>query len=342
MTKKMCYNELKMVVFKEGDSMMKRIKSFATTILGILMVTVSAMGVFACTRQEEAPQSFVCEETNLTMELSEDKSFYSVTDCPEDKTEVAVKESYYGKPVEAISESAFEGCENLTKLSIPDCMRSISDKALSACKKLEYTEMERAKYLGNEQNPYVYLAKYISKDVTGVAVENSCKAIGNFAFRACSKLTNVILPEGLLSIGMSAFQGCNFTSINLPNSLKNIDSAAFAYCKQLRSIDIPDGVTKILPNTFNDCTQLASVTIPDGVTVIGMSAFSSCNKLSSISIPASVKSIGPEAFYYCTHLESINFDGTKAKWWKVEKGNLWAYSILAEEIVCTDGTVKIF
>ncbi len=343
----------------------EKIKFVATVILSTVFVAISAMGFVACAREkkENAPRSFVCSETNLTIELSEDKSYYIVTDCPEDKTEVVIMESYYGKPVKEIGEFAFEGCENLTKMSIPDCMISINIQALSACKNLEYTETEDSKYLGNEKNPYVYLTKYLSKDLEAVVVESNCKAIGNAAFYGCGKLKSVSLPDGLASIGNSAFGYCAFTSIKLPASLTNIGGNAFEYCQSLKSITIPNSVTEISARTFQGCYRLGdvslgenltkiwefafaesglkSVTIPDGVTTIGLYAFTGCGELTSVSIPASVTGIGSQAFSYCRDLTAIRFNGTKAQWEKVTKGGMWNYKLSAKSIRCTDGTVSL-
>lgn len=345
---------------KTGIMVKEKMKFVATVILSTVFVAISAMGFVAC---ENAPRSFVCSETNLTIELSEDKSYYIVTDCPEDKTEVVILESYYGKPVKEIGKDAFVGCENLTKLSIPDCMMSIKTTALSECKNLEYTETGDSKYLGNGNNPYVYLAKYLSKDIETVVVESNCKAIGNAAFYGCGKLKSVSIPDGLASIGNSAFGYCGFTSIQLPTSLTNIGDAAFTYCQSLKSVTIPNGVTEIMPNTFRGCYRLGnislgknltriwefafagsglkSVTIPDGVTTIGFRAFYGCGELTSLSIPVSVTGIGQEAFFYCKDLTIISFNGTKVQWEKVTKGNLWDYDVAAKSVSCSDGTVSL-
>jgi len=339
----------------------EKIKSVAAVVLSTALCAISSMGLFACAK--DAPTSFVCSKTNLTIELSKDKSHYIVTDCPEDKTEVAIIESYYGKPVQEIGETAFDGCENLTKVSIPDCMISINLKALSACKNLEYAEMGDAKYLGNEKNPYVYLVKCLSKDIETAVVESTCKAIGNLAFYDCGKLKSVNLPDGLESIGSSAFGYCGFVSIKLPASLTNISAEAFAYCQSLKSISIPDGVTEIKSGAFKGCYRLGNVsfgenltkiwqfafaesgvkwvTVPDGVTTIGMNAFSGCGELTSVSIPASVTGIGSQAFSYCSDLTAIRFNGTKAQWEKVTKGGMWDFYVSAKSISCTDGTVSL-
>lgn len=343
----------------------EKIKSIATVILSAAFVIISSMGLVACAgeNEENAPQSFVCSETNLTIELSEDKSYYIVTDCPEDKTEVVILESYYGKPVKEIGEFAFEGCENLTKMSIPDCMININTQALSACKNLEYTETKDSKYLGNENNPYAYLVKCLSNDIATVVVESNCKAIGNFAFYGCGKLKSVSLPDGLASIGNFAFGYCVFTSIKLPASLTNIGGSAFKYCQSLKSITIPNSVTEISARTFEGCYRLESVslgenltkiwefafaesglksvTFPDGVTTIEFYAFTGCGKLTSVSIPASVTVIGSQAFSYCSDLTAIRFNGTKAQWEKVTKGGMWNYMLSAKSISCADGTVSL-
>ena len=351
---------------KKGAIMVKeKIKSVAAVILSTAFVAISAMGLVACARENEenAPSSFVCPETNLTIELSKDKSYYIVTDCPEEKTEVVIMESYYGKPVKEIGENAFDGCENLTKVSIPDCMISINPTTLSACKKLEYTETGDAKYLGNENNPYVYLAKYLSEDFEAVVVESNCKAIGDRAFYGCGKLKSVSLPDGLASIGSSAFSYCRFTSIKLPASLTNIGVGAFAYCQSLESVTIPNGVTEISAHAFKGCYRLGNVrlrenltkiwefafaesglnrvTIPDGVTSIGFNAFAGCGKLMSVSIPASVTGIGSNAFSYCSDLTTIRFNGTKAQWEKVKKGSMWDFYVSAKAVSCTDGAVSL-
>ena len=339
----------------------EKIKSVTTVILSAVFVSLYLSGLVACA--QNVPEFFVCPETNLTIELSKDKSYYIVTDCPEEKTEVVIMESYYGKPVKEIGEFAFEGCENLTKMSIPDCMISINIQALSACKKLEYTETEDSKYLGNEKNPYVYLAKYLSKDLEAVVVESNCKAIGNYAFHGCGKLKSASLPDGLASIGNSAFGYCAFTSIKLPASLTNIGASAFQYCQSLKSITIPNSVTEISARTFQGCSRLGSVslgenltkiwefafaesdlksvTIPDGVTTIGFYAFYGCGELTSVSIPASVRGIGSQAFSYCSDLTTIRFNGTKSQWEKVERGGMWDFYVSAKSISCTDGTVSL-
>ena len=117
---------------------------------------------------------------------------------------------------------------------------------------------------------------------------------------------DVVIPEGVTSIGDLAFCGCSsLASIVIPKGVKSIGAEAFEYCKSLTSIVIPESVTSIGNCAFNCCSSLASIVIPEGVTSIGVRAFSNCSSLASVVIPKGVKSIGAEAFEYCKSLTSI-------------------------------------
>jgi hypothetical protein len=88
--------------------------------------------------------------------------------------------------------------------------------------------------------------------------------------------------KSVTSIGDKAFRYCsNLTSIDIPNSVTSIGDKAFAYCSGLKSIMIPDSVTSIGRRAFSNCANLTSITIPDSVTSIGERAFSWCSLLTS-------------------------------------------------------------
>lgn len=139
-----------------------------------------------------------------------------------------------------------------------------------------------------------------------VTIPESVISIESQAFYYCELLKNVIISEGLMSIGNSAFGLCSeLTEITLPDSVTFIDAGAFYYCSALTDINIPYGVTSIEWYTFGGCSSLKHIIIPDSVTFIDSGAFRDCTSLTSITIPDSVTCIGDLAFYNCRSMTSL-------------------------------------
>ena len=116
-------------------------------------------------------------------------------------------------------------------------------------------------------------------------------ALGRSAFDACSGVTEVVLPDGLLDVGSMAFRGC----------------------ASLQQAFLPTSVTTVGTGTFTGCTALREVTLPDGLASIGNYAFSYCKSVTAVTVPATVTSIGYMAFEGCTGIESVRFNGNVPK-----------------------------
>ena len=150
-------------------------------------------------------------------------------------------------------------------------------------------------------------AQVLSSGNGNIIFDRPLSTIGNEAFRDCTSLSSITLPEGVTSIGDKAFINCtSLSSITLPEGVTSIGEAAFAECSSLSSIDLPDSLTSIRDLTFYRCFQLSSITLPEGVTSIGRGAFEECSSLSSIDLPEGVTWIGYNAFALCESLITVN------------------------------------
>ena len=176
-------------------------------------------------------------------------------------------------------------------------------------------------------------SKLGGKKVTGIL---------SYAFKDLSKLTAIVIPEGVKFIGIGAFKDSGITKITLPATLTDIDENAFQYCKQLKSVvlssknpaltldekgvlynkdktelilfpskssvkeyTLPETVTKIWSYAFSYNNTLKSVTVNEGVTEIGEFAFHCCKGMTALSLPQSLETIGQSAFRACTKLTGI-------------------------------------
>ena len=225
--------------------------------------------------------------------------------------------------VTSISSSAFKDCIDLTSVTIPEGVKTIS--GFNGCTSL-----------------------------TSVTIPNSVTSIGGSAFFGCTGLTEITIPENVTSIESAAFKSCsgletlNFnaknctmsgqnyyatfngctslTTITIGENVETIPSYAFSYCSSVKSVTIPASVTSIGTDAFKDCssidsltyntnvlgqtfrgnTSLKTVVIGNSVTSISNNAFYGCSGLTSINIPESVTSIGGYAFYGCSSIKSLD------------------------------------
>ena len=146
-----------------------------------------------------------------------------------------------------------------------------------------------------------------------------------------AQINEVVIEDGVTSIGIYAFSRTAMTSIEIPASVTSIGESAFFECESLTSvtfaegsqlesigndvfddtgltsIEIPASVTSIGAAAFYDCQDLTSVTFAEGSQLesIGNNAFQNCHNLTSITIPASVTSIGSSVFQDCVYLASM-------------------------------------
>ena len=139
------------------------------------------------------------------------------------------------------------------------------------------------------------------------------KTIGSNAFKKCTNLTEITIPDSISKIGSGAFYECNNLKIvNIPNSVKHIQKKAFEKCKSLTSITIPNSVKTIGKAAFKNCLNLFDLYMIDcDFKGISDELFSGCGSLENVLISSSVNFIGKKAFYNCRNLTQINLDNIK-------------------------------
>ena len=246
--------------------------------------------------------------------------------------------------VKTIGEWSFWGCVSLISFEMPESVVNIGKGALYNCNALKNFDnlYNGAYYLGNTSNPYILLLSIKDTNITTYQINQSTKFIYDEAFSGCTILTDVNIPNNIVSIGNYAFGECyELTNLSLPNNLVSIGDYAFSNCIRLTKVNIPNSVTYIGDSAFFDCNKLksennlyddayylgnasnpyilllsakdkniTSCQINQNTKFIQCYAFSGCTSLVSIEIPNSVTILGTSAFSGCSALANVELSNS--------------------------------
>ncbi len=154
-------------------------------------------------------------------------------------------------------------------------------------------------------------------NITEVIIEEGVTTIGSCAFYDCAYLTSIIIPNSVTSIGERAFSYCHsLKNIIIPNSVTSIGVFAFNYCTSLTNVSLSNNLNSIENGLFTSCQSLVSITIPSSVTSIGEYVFQHCTELISIALPE-VSSIGNGFLYNCSKLNHVFYGGAEDEWKRI-------------------------
>ncbi len=141
-----------------------------------------------------------------------------------------------------IGEHAFCNCESWTDISIGNNVTAIGflsftnrydpyiAEPILDCSNIKYNEYDNAYYLGNSENPYLALISVKSTDITTCEINKNTKIIAGYAFGDCKNLNEIIIPDGVRSIGEGAFSDCGLTNVSVPDSLTYMGDFVFLGC----------------------------------------------------------------------------------------------------------------
>ena len=194
-----------------------------------------------------------------------------------------------------IGDRAFEGCNKLTRVVLPNSLIEIGLDAFRECNSLKE-----------------------------VIIPSSVTMIESEAFAHCSALSRITLHDTISMIGDSAFESVQDINVYITDLEKYCAGGIISHLpgrkhlylnnEPLTHLVIPESVTEIGSYTFADCIDLESVTIPSGLTTLGEGAFKGCDSLTALTITGNMEQINPDAFSGCTINEVSVLIGDLAKY----------------------------
>ena len=182
-----------------------------------------------------------------------------------------------GSGITGLGKRAFYGFNYVTKVEGGENVVTVADGAFENSSLIDAAGENGAFYLANtlyKVSPN-YSGAFIVKDGT--------TQIYKRAFKNCTKITSVTMPDSVTSIGEEAFANCVLLEdVVLSKNIKTLPDMAFCTCLSLKNINLPDGLTSIGSQCFEGCYSLAEFHIPATVTQIAEDALLDASARNSI------------------------------------------------------------
>lgn len=318
----------------------------STSMLAVVPnISLAPISILADEVIDEITGEWLDVEGVVGGKINFDTSSGSITLAEASITSANIPASINGVAVTSIDEVAFQFCENLTTLTIPSSVATISYNSFQGTSSLTSISVDQnnanfassggvlfnkdlTKLIsypaGNTQTSYEIptsvntIGDYAFTDainLKNISIPSSVTSINSWVFHNAKALTNVVFPNSVTSIGDGVFSNCiSLTSVTLPDSTSKITDYLFYSCTSLSSINIPNSVTSIGNASFYNCTSLTNLDIPNGVTSIGDATFYNNTNINTLSIPTSVTSIGSGIISNSSNFNNILYAGTQEQW----------------------------
>lgn len=231
---------------KAGKSMKKRFVSLLVALS--ITLTFLPIGAVAATPIRIG---------NLKYTVNADGESVTVSGTSGNPTQLNIESSISSNgrnyTVTEIATWAFNKCNTLTEVTLPNTVDEIGYQAFFNCSNL-----------------------------TNVTIPEGVTKIGQAAFYGCSQLTSITIPSTITDMDTAFSGNTALSQVTLTNGIPKISSHAFERCTELREIKVPISVDEICPFAFNGCTGLTSVTLEKGINIINRNAFKDCTKLNDV------------------------------------------------------------
>lgn len=245
----------------------------------------------------------------------------------------------FGTELQNIGGSAFSGCTALKEINLPQSLVNLGPSVFYGCSSLErviglpdiaFTD-GNGKYYEHTLPTQMFYKCTALKDVV---LPQGMLTVGPYSFYNCSDLTEIVLPSSVTAVSSYAFYGCGFTTIDLPKGIRSLGTGAFSH-SSLTEIDLSACADlKTLPVRCFEYTQLTSFDIPDRITEIPGYCFYLIKTIESISLNK-VTRVGEYAFSHCEILDEID-------WGEVRKIDTAAFGYCAfTEVVLSDNITYV-
>lgn len=256
-----------------------------------------------------------------------DCNFITSVDVPNTVTDIfnsvfenctSLKSIEFKEGLHFIENDAFKGCSSLENAILPNSMINLPKRLVTDCASIKLNEYSNGLYLGNNSNPYLALISVKDKSVKQFTAHDNCEIIAGEIFSECTDLEDIIIPNGVRSIGQDAFKGLNKVKYNESNNALYLGNSSNKYVALIKAkntniteVNVESGCNLIHDEAFAYCSKLVTVTLPNTLKNIAFSAFANCSSLQAIDIPTSVKFVGAFTFMGCTSLKDVTLhEGT--------------------------------
>lgn len=224
-------------------------KRFVSLLVALsITLTFLPMGAVAATKITKG---------NLKYIVNADGKSVTVSGTSGSPTQLTIESSISYKDknytVTKIAMWAFNKCNSLTEVTIPNTVIEID-----------------------------YQAFYYCPNLKKVTIHEGVKTIGQTAFIGCTQLTSITIPGTIKNMDQAFSGNTALSHVTLTNGISNISNMAFKGCTGLTEIKVPISVEQICPGAFNGCTNLKSVLLEKNIKTINVNAFKDCTNLSDV------------------------------------------------------------